>query len=457
MADQFVIIPGDQVWRVLRIRDDEVRHEDVTWSNDATSETRVESTRDRLINLEYADQPILLALPSSWCLCASITTEGLERRGRRRAMSFRLEEHLPISAEDVAADYFEFDKALALGVCSELERLRKIVDAFENAEMHVRHIIPDALLAATAELQRNETLDSVLMASLPPDADRAEYDIVETANGKLTNWWWFAEDQEAAAEELESWGKGGEPPLKLATIGDERALQWVEHCNATERHSISEMTFDQAVARQAARVLTDETRPWIDLRCDALPPPSGYATYRKPLAAAMVACLLLVASVIGVTQWRGRQYQALASEYEQNQIKLFEETLEQSAPRRGIKSRMISERRKLAGLGGQASGDHGQQELKDRSALVHLYNVLRVIPRDQRYRLLELRISPETIRVDGEARSYAKAEQLAVALRETGAYEVAAPETESLRDRGVSFLFSAKPLTQTTQTKEASR
>ena len=39
----------------------------------------------------------ILAVPSSWCLCAGISLKGLPAKGRRQAMLYRLEEKLPLS------------------------------------------------------------------------------------------------------------------------------------------------------------------------------------------------------------------------------------------------------------------------------------------------------------------------------------------------------------------------
>jgi hypothetical protein len=90
--------------------------------------------------------------------------------------------------------------------------------------------------------------------------------------------------------------------------------------------------------------------------------------------------------------------------------------------------------------------------------LWHLNEVLSSLQTDQRFRLLELAIEPDLIRLDGQARSYAQAEQLAVKLRESNVYEVTAPETRALQDRGVSFLFTATPrLEKDPDNKQASR
>ena len=53
----------------------------------------------------YDGESVLLAIPSAWCLCDPVATTGLPARNRRQAMAYRLEEKLPVAAEEVVADF----------------------------------------------------------------------------------------------------------------------------------------------------------------------------------------------------------------------------------------------------------------------------------------------------------------------------------------------------------------
>lgn len=86
--------------------------------------------------------------------------------------------------------------------------------------------------------------------------------------------------------------------------------------------------------------------------------------------------------------------------------------------------------------------------------MVHLQRVLGSLPTDLRYRILDLNIQPNRIRLDGQARSHVEAERLAMALRQSGTYEVESPKTEVLKERGVSFLFNAIPRAGSELSKE---
>lgn len=447
MSRHYTILIDETAWRLGVVADGATQVDDVPCADDATRDARIEAVRQQLAALGHCDEPIVLALPSSWCLCATISTEDLERSGRRQAMGFRLEEHLPISVEDVVVDYLDLGEHQAMGVCGELDMLKALVDAFEAAGLHVRHICPAALLAAAYAAEQHHPIDSVLIQQhSATDNPRTTYDLIELRKATPTHWWWLADDDTALVDRLTSRSLAAGQPLRLAVFETGQASPSLAKASASlELVAIDNVTADQAASHCAARILDDAAPPWIDLRRDALAVSGQYAAYRKPIGALVLAALLLLASLLGVTQWRGRQHQALAAQYKQQQVEQFRRALPDQSPPAAVNSRLRSEHQKLAGLGGQGAGADGSMPARSTSALSHLHRLLSNMQTETRYRVLELTIEPDLIRVDGQARTYAEAEQLASALRASGAYEVAPPETRALQDRGVNFLFTATP------------
>src|SRR4051794_20844309 len=107
---------------------------------------------------------VLLALPSERCLCASVRVDDLPARDRRLAMVYRLEEKLPLPAEDVVADFIPAGTS-ALGVCVEAAYARPLVEALESQGVAVDAICPASLLA----LQRR-LMEIAGRGEAPPDA-----------------------------------------------------------------------------------------------------------------------------------------------------------------------------------------------------------------------------------------------------------------------------------------------
>src|SRR5688500_4342021 len=100
----------------------------------------------------YRGEPVILAIPSAWCFAASISTTDLTRRRDHRARLFRLEEKLPLAAEEVVADFIDAGER-SLGVCARLDQLRPVVEALESQGVAVESVAPAALLAVQAASQ----------------------------------------------------------------------------------------------------------------------------------------------------------------------------------------------------------------------------------------------------------------------------------------------------------------
>ncbi len=97
----------------------------------------------------YRGEGIILAIPSSMCLCALTLINGLPAKHRHRAMVYRLEDRLPIAAEEVVADFIAAGPSdeQTLGVCSRRASLAPLVEALEASGLAVAAICPASLLA----------------------------------------------------------------------------------------------------------------------------------------------------------------------------------------------------------------------------------------------------------------------------------------------------------------------
>jgi hypothetical protein len=117
-------------------------------------------------------------------------------------------------------------------------------------------------------------------------------------------------------------------------------------------------------------------------------------------------------------------------------------------------ARLRSEGQRLEVMGRRASGSVQTGAGEQPSALGQLRDILAGLPGDMRYRIVDLSIQPDMIRVDGEARSYADADHLAAGMRQSGAYDVDPAKMQALKDGGVSFIFTARPRRGNAPTKE---
>jgi hypothetical protein len=152
--------------------------------------------------------------------------------------------------------------------------------------------------------------------------------------------------------------------------------------------------------------------------------------------ASLVASLaVLIVCVAVVMHWRGRQYETLRADRLGRQAEVFRRALpgQRLPDQHNIRGRLLSEGQKLA------------EQNRAVSALVHLREVLNSLPENLRYRVLDLNIDADAIRLRGQATSQAVAEQVAVALRQSGGFDVEPPQWNTVRPGVVNFSLVARP------------
>ncbi len=472
MSEVILILLEANHARVLAQREGTYCAEVVTWVESEAVEVRAGKVKEALVAKGYVDQPMVLAVPSSMCLCAKVDTSGLPRSGRRQAMVYGLEEHLPVSAEEVVVDFVEIDETQALGVACETVTLQPMIEALEKAGVSVRHVVPMTLLAAGHVLEEHPQLTGLLMATpannddertdggngatpIQSDHNQVGYDWLSLREGRVVAWSWLATDHAAAKACVEQAMRDEEaktstdkqPVVVLLGPVNKSWLEGIGSPTVSQRQRILDLSATglmDAACLQAEKIINGSVQPIIDLRRDALAAPDHQGAYQRSWMMLAAAAMVLLVSVSVVMQWRGRLYQGQVRESLQAQAEVFKEALPgQRVPVGNIRGRLVSEQRKLAGLSGQA--ETGLQEGAVDHALVHWQQVLGSVPRDLRVRVLEMSIESGVVRLDGEARSHSDAERLATVIRQTGWYEVEPPRTQVLREQGVGFSFTAKP------------
>ncbi len=433
-------------WRVGCQAAQGATHREVPIAPDAAVAETAEAIAAALGEMGCHDQPAVLAVPSEWCLAAEISTDDLGRGGRQRAMTFRLEEHLPLSAEDMVADFIETRKGSALGIAAELGRLTEWLDSLESAGIAIGSIVPTAFLAARAAARERGAVDAVLVAQPShQDDEPATVDWIELHKGKPVRWRWFAADRSALREAVAELDEQGDPS-RVVLVGEADAAELgIEEAGQIEWVGDAESDVFARSLGEAEGVLNHSDPPWAELRRGPIAAPDHNQPCRGPLVAMVTAAAVLLALLTVVLTWRGMQYDRLASRHRREQLTVFREAVPDQRPPIDILGRMRSEYRKLAGIGGETLDADTFAAALPTSALTHLRNLLASLPGQMRFRILEIEIGPEGVNVRGQAKSYADAERIAAALRDTKRYAVEMHETQRLREEGVSFRFTASP------------
>ncbi len=439
MSGPWMILVGEDRWRLEDLSSVPGEgHELVRQDRDTPAE-HAQQVRQAVDELGSEDNRVLLALPSSWCLAAKIDTDGLERTQRHRAMAFRLEEHLPISAEECVADFLEYSRAEALGICCRLEPTARLIEALEAEGLEVVRMVPEALLGAQAAAAQAGKAGAVAMDS---QAARSGLEWVELTQARPSCWRWLADDRDSWIGQIDHWaGREGTCPGRLVFVGVDEPPKLPE---AAEPIRVEESVRKLAIG-QARKILEGSEEPWVDLRRGPLAAGRGRDAIRRPLTALVAIAAMLLASLTLVFYWRGQQYDELRSRHLSRRQEIFREALPDQTPPLDVSGRMESELRRLTGLRGSQSEGEVASAANQTSAMVHLRNVLAQLPRDIRFRIERLEIGAEEIRVEAQGRSFAEADQVALSLKDSGLYRVEMHETNALGEGKVAFSFSARP------------
>ncbi len=400
--------------------------------NDASYEEAVKQLADTLTKHGYTGEGLALVLPSDGCLCAGIDVEGLPRRQARSAMLYRLEEKLPVAAEQVMADFIVGEKH-ALGICLLTEKWSPVINAFKSAGIAVELISPAAILALQhhAETGPGDGCDAVLWT----DGQRLELFTLD--RGTPVRWNTMPAETGDLEVHLRVLAAGCDAPLRVALQAPAlpdltRRVEAVPGCQAI---SSVDAAMDVAAVRAAGRAMTGRQPAWVNFCHGPLAAAGPVGQLRVPLKAAVAAGLVLWVCLTGAMWWRAHGYQAIAAQHESTQATLYQELFPGQAVPLNVKSRLSSEHRRLAGV---RKGDQASLPAP-ASVLPLLHSVLKGMPTNTRYTVLELQLDENSLYIEGQVNTHGSADTIATAVKQHTGWDIQPPRTEKLGSGGIGF------------------
>jgi hypothetical protein len=152
------------------------------------------------------------------------------------------------------------------------------------------------------------------------------------------------------------------------------------------------------------------------------------------------ALMFALMAVVTAGSWLGAmRYDAQVSRLLDCERAVFSQLYPNASVPPAVRKWLESESMRLAGVSG-ASGALPEQPF----ALETLRKVAAGLPKDTRLRILDLRIEPGEVFLEGQARSHADAEVVARGVASAG-FVMEAPRTETLVKGGVAFTLAGKP------------
>lgn len=392
---------------------------------------------------------ICLGLPSDIVLAVRFDSANLPRKQRREAMIYRLEEHIPIDAEQLTADFLPPVGGNILGMAVETVLVRTIVDSLLEVGIETVAVCPTALLGLWDCLGRSnaESGDYVIVTN-PQCVD--VFRIIERQPSA-----WYTSSGEPSeiirclqADMLADPIEAEHPTALLVGSLDDQVELRVKQETSLEIISIGEESAIVAAARTADAILGGQTAGWVNFRRDDLAMQNTWGRFAGLIKTAVILASLLPVVLAAMFYWRGTCYNAITQNYEQEQIAEFQDIYRNQEVPTGIRSRFESELKNIAGKSGA-----GVELPAQPCALETLRRITTNLPPAVRLRIVEARIDITGILIEGQTRNHSGAEIISHTLAKSG-FVMAQPRTEHLVRGGVAFtlvgkLSEGKQLTKT--------
>jgi len=447
MKDNFVIFPDDGAWRLGSYSGDNPGLSIIETDDGDEAESCLDAVYEAMIGLGYVGGPVLLAVPSHWCAAAPISTDSLPRKDRQAAMAYRLEEKLPIAAEQFTAGFI-LGGAEALGICVMLEKVRPVIKDLESRGIDIHSVIPAAMLATQFHMNHESSLTADLLIWQNSDG----YDIFtfDPAHRLPTTWSSLPNDPDELKLLLNMLAIHGRHDINMIVAGEQTneikdSLRSSSIVHEIETHARG---MHLSAMKGAEQVINDRLQPWVDLNGVELGATGRSQKIIKPLKAALVATVLMLICLNAAMLWRANEYHKMADHDTNQQRSLFIKLFPDQKPPLTIDKRLASEYKKLSGMRGKS-----QALPKPPVTLTLMHHVLNRLPSTVRFRLTEIRIEDDSLYLDGQARSHGDVGSIANALGVgDDTLKVETRHTEQLANRpGVSFVIVASPVSTQNQ------
>ncbi len=434
---QHVIFASDEAWQVATTRGDEILLRQVPPQAGVAADQIAPLVRAALDELGYDGGGVILALPSAWCLAASVDTKGLSRKARSSALLYRLEEQLPLAAEEIAADFAAPAEGRAMGVAVQAQRLMPLVQGLESNGIAVDLICPAALLALAfwGRSHPDSIADTLAWRS------NHQIDCFGLCQQRPLSWRLLPADSAALAQALGMQGLQVDRDLRVLLLDLGPCAAQIQQMPGRWTIEAADGSLLEAAVRGGCGALAGTLQPPVNLRQGPLAATDPLRQVRKPMTSAMAAAALGLL-VLGLSMLlRANRYAQLAGDAQLQQMQAYRQAMPAKDVPIDATLLLQTELRRLKALSGDAASLP-----PGHSALSLLREALIPLPKDLRYRVLELRIEPARLQMDGQARSHGDAETIAAALRRAGSFEPEPPRSEQRGESGesgVSFTIVA--------------
>jgi len=435
----FAFLIDDTSWRVAVLTRGEIKIHAFNFTEDHSEKDCVSQVVEKL-GLPACKGGALLALPSNHCVAVPFVLDRTGRQPSAQSLLYEIEHNIPLNAEELVADFSIRDTS-AFGVATEFAKIKSIVAALDTAGITVSAVTPCAFLAFRSQKQKQPQTDQGLWIG----DDGRWIDAVRFSGDQIEAWYGCPVSTKCLDDHLAIWKSGWQDSFELietiTTPGlRKRIIKVFPETRSTQDVEDDASRFYEDAADQALRITTRGQTPAIDLCRD---PRIGEARRRRlqTVSAVLLAAIMtLIASMGGAAWFRVLELDRARRSVVAEQASLYREAFPGKPVPGALLSRLRSEALTLNAISGQ---DQSMPQFE--SALDRLTAGLVLLPRGVRFRLLEMQLNPQSMRLEGQATNHRAPELLANALRKQEHFSISAPKTQALRSGGVAFTIHGSP------------
>lgn len=381
---------------------------------------------------------ICLGLPSEMVFSAEIECPTkIPRRQKHNTMLYRLEEQLPLNAEDLTADFLPPIGGRALGLSIETRKIAGLIDALCEAGFEVSAVCPTSLLSLWSAVHEGKVqADYILLQTFFGPG----IDVFRMTGSQPVRWYSSCEDTAAVVgciqADLLANPVETESPEGIAMGGiDDSTISAITEATGIRLTANGEQSPLQLASQAAGNLIAGQAAGWVDFRRDALAPKSSWGRLARPMqTAAVMGCILLVV-LAGTFLWRGMQYDSISENYSRQQISEYQKLYKHGRVPTSIVSRLQSEAKRLAGKSGL------QGVPTQVNALETLKQITGNLPANIRLRIVSMRMDDNGFLIQGQTRTHSDAELIVRAIN-NGGLSAQPPKSEQLANGGVSFTIT---------------
>lgn len=337
----------------------------------------------------------------------------------RVELTYALEDHLPIDAESMVADFRPLadereDERTVTAVSIEVDAWQGICDAFESRGIAVRSIVPAAVLAHASLIAQFEPSAAVDCFLLGDDV----CDWIRSVNGQVTHWKHLALDSVPLTRQ-----KVLEPVQteRRLIVGSNQASAELIESVFGSCESVDEPT-DVLHLNATEQLLKRRITPF-DLRRGALGPPDPLRLIQVPMRFAIAATIVFLMTIVGASWYRTQRISAAIDALQVEQRELFESAFPDARVPAALLRRVRSEHTRV--MVSRGRGTKVDLPVSGHSVLNQL---LAALPDDLRFRITRIEVEDGKVRLELQVRSPVDAGTLASEIAAAG-FDVKPPVT----------------------------